>query len=258
MPMPTTEQRITAFYLFEAGLKTCPKCGETKSLSEFSNSTSNQDGYQSYCKSCTSAIYFVDREKRLEWQKEYGLKNRDKTIVRSREYYRKNKESFCASVKAYREKNIEKVLKYQKEYFASEHGKHVRSVNNHKRKSRVHSLESTLSGEQWTYALNYFEHKCAYCGDGDQKLHQEHFLCVSRGGGLTADNIIPACYRCNYNKRDMIAEEWIVGRGSSRVKPGCLDRIYEYFKIIQESGTLQNKRRKAYAKSAPRANSCLG
>jgi 5-methylcytosine-specific restriction endonuclease McrA len=34
------------------------------------------------------------------------------------------------------------------------------------------------------------------------KLTQEHVIPVSRGGGTTAENIVPACGKCNSSKKD--------------------------------------------------------
>jgi 5-methylcytosine-specific restriction endonuclease McrA len=36
----------------------------------------------------------------------------------------------------------------------------------------------------------------------------DHILPVSRGGGLSADNILPVCKPCNSSKRDKYFGEW--------------------------------------------------
>ena len=48
---------------------------------------------------------------------------------------------------------------------------------------------------------------CAYCGShGD--MHMDHFIPLALGGTHTLDNLIPACPRCNYSKRDNDPETW--------------------------------------------------
>lgn len=56
-----------------------------------------------------------------------------------------------------------------------------------------------------------FDHRCAYCGaTGD--LHIEHLVPIARGGTHVLGNILPACQRCNFSKRDKDAETWYRAR----------------------------------------------
>lgn len=52
-----------------------------------------------------------------------------------------------------------------------------------------------------------FDHLCAYCGDGGD-LHMDHFHPLAAGGPHVLGNLLPACQRCNYSKRDKHPEEW--------------------------------------------------
>lgn len=63
-------------------------------------------------------------------------------------------------------------------------------------------MPATLTESEWHGILEYFGHACAYCLRTDRPLTQEHVIPVSRGGGYTADNIVPACGPCNSCKRD--------------------------------------------------------
>jgi len=47
-----------------------------------------------------------------------------------------------------------------------------------------------LTMEQWLETLEYFDHKCAYCGGEYQVI--EHYLPVSTAG-TTVSNCVPAC-----------------------------------------------------------------
>jgi hypothetical protein len=52
-----------------------------------------------------------------------------------------------------------------------------------------------LTLEQWLETLEYFNHKCAYCGKRDYEFI-EHYLSV-RVAGTTVSNCVPACASCN-------------------------------------------------------------
>ena len=46
--------------------------------------------------------------------------------------------------------------------------------------------------KEWNDTLKYFKYKCAYCGDGDSELEQDHIIPVKKGGLYTKNNIVPA------------------------------------------------------------------
>ena len=79
---------------------------------------------------------------------------------------------------------------------------------NQRRRARLAQLPHTLTADEWEESLEYFNNECAYCGDSECNLEQEHIIPVSKGGGYTADNIIPACRACNASKKDRDLEEW--------------------------------------------------
>jgi len=57
-----------------ADTKTCPNCGETKSVTEFSKNNNRADGRQSWCKKCSN-----ERNKELyKSRKKRKLKNVEK------------------------------------------------------------------------------------------------------------------------------------------------------------------------------------
>lgn len=58
----------------------------------------------------------------------------------------------------------------------------------------------SLTLEEWQSILEYFGHACAYCLRTDLPLSQDHVIPVSKGGGTTAENIVPACRPCNSRK----------------------------------------------------------
>jgi len=72
-----------------------------------------------------------------------------------------------------------------------------------KRLSKQARTPATLIDKEWEEILTYYSHCCAYCGKPESKvgtLAQEHVYPISRGGGYTALNIVPACKSCNSRK----------------------------------------------------------
>lgn len=81
--------------------KKCTKCGEVKSLSEFSKDKSKRSGCQSACKCCVSI---------------YIKANKDKIKAKDKAYYEANKEKINANVKAYKDANKDKIKAYMNVY----------------------------------------------------------------------------------------------------------------------------------------------
>jgi hypothetical protein len=75
-------------------------------------------------------------------------------------------------------------------------------VNMHLSRAREANTPATLTVKQWAAAITYFGGKCAYCQSRPFQV-LEHFVPISRGGGTTADNCVPACNKCNSKKKDI-------------------------------------------------------
>lgn len=49
---------------------------------------------------------------------------------------------------------------------------------------------------------------CVYCGSGDEPLHCDHVVPLSRGGRSVMENLTTACASCNISKGDRTPQEW--------------------------------------------------
>lgn len=78
-------------------------------------------------------------------------------------------------------------------------------INGHLTRARKAKTPATLTLEEWTETVDFFNHRCAYCGKPYQIL--EHLLPISKGGGTTKDNCLPACYSCNAVKGSLLPHE---------------------------------------------------
>lgn len=73
-------------------------------------------------------------------------------------------------------------------------------------RAKFFRLPATLTVEEWARTLEDFGNLCAYCRREPVTL-LEHFVPLSKGGGTTAGNCLPACSGCNWSKRDKNPEE---------------------------------------------------
>jgi 5-methylcytosine-specific restriction endonuclease McrA len=87
-----------------------------------------------------------------------------------------------------------------------------RKIYNQRRRAKLRALPRTFKLSQWRLSLEYFGGNCAYCGrPSDKPLHQDHVIALSKGGGYTADNIVPACFDCNVDKGSKDFTLWYLG-----------------------------------------------
>ncbi len=109
-----------------------------------------------------------------------------------------------------------------------------------RRRSKEKGLPSTLTVDDWQYAISYWNGTCAYCGqpprlfDKTWVLHQEHFIPLSAPTctGTIPTNILPACQSCNFSKSASDPIEWITRKFGKRKGKKILKRIYVYFQSI--------------------------
>jgi hypothetical protein len=73
-------------------------------------------------------------------------------------------------------------------------------VLDQRRRARMAIVENTLTHAEWLEILEVFDHRCAYCNQKGLKLTMEHVIAISRGGGHTKENVVPACGRHNSKK----------------------------------------------------------
>ena len=217
--------------------KACKKCGIVKPLADFYQDRSLPDGRRNSCIKCDKARKRTDEVR----EQSHRYYHSEKGKAAERRYYHEGKGRETrkeyndrTDVKERRKPHrSEAVLKYLKtekgrewsrQYQASEKrqawkkeysqrpevAEQIRTRarrNVQKRLNLSRNLPATLTDAEWHSALAYFEYRCAYCGAAD-RLQQEHFIPLSKGGGYTASNIVPACPRCNFSKHDKMPEEW--------------------------------------------------
>lgn len=203
--------------------KICSKCGLLKLLNEsnFEKRIDTVDGFISSCKKCNKVgdviihegkeivirnrfhgYYYEKLEYNRERVKEYHFKNRETRNSKNRANYSQNKQVINKNRKIWLDANKDKV-----------------SFQRQNRRTLRNNAISTLTQEQYNKTMKYFNSECAYCGLSNkehllqygQTLHQDHVIPLSRSGGYTEWNIIPACISCNGSKKEYDLVEWYSG-----------------------------------------------
>lgn len=75
------------------------------------------------------------------------------------------------------------------------------------RRARIRGATvADLTRQQWVAILEAYNLSCAYCNEPLTKVTVDHVLPISKGGGHTATNVVPACPSCNLRKATKIIE----------------------------------------------------
>jgi hypothetical protein len=84
----------------------------------------------------------------------------------------------------------------------------LRVVESNNYRAAAEGLSFGLTATDWENIVADHEGRCAYCGKR-KRLVLEHVIPISRGGGTTIDNVVPACFGCNAHKRNLDPVEWM-------------------------------------------------
>jgi hypothetical protein len=83
----------------------------------------------------------------------------------------------------------------------------VRRAKDQGYRARKRAASGSFAGTEWLELVEQYGGVCGYCG-ALAPLQAEHRTPLSRGGGNTIANIIPACGRCNRRKADRTEAEF--------------------------------------------------
>ena len=183
-----------------------------KPLDAFPKNKTMADGLHYYCRQCLKDDYAARRTLiRSRAKRDYYANHAKVRAQKQRRYHETNQKE---SIRLWRAANKERARATAKRSRANrrEHetarGRKWRRANperrrlyNAQRRAKKNGANGTHTLADWRGTLARFSHKCVYCGS-DNQLTQDHIVPLSKGGTHTADNIVPACQRCNSSKGD--------------------------------------------------------
>jgi hypothetical protein len=107
-----------------------------------------------------------------------------------------------------------------------------RRIYDARRKHLEARVLNSLTFKQWLFACEWFDNKCAYCG---QKafLTEDHLVPLSKGGPRIVLNIIPACISCNCQKHSKRAHIWIYEKFGREKGREIIDNIVAYLTEVR-------------------------
>ena len=214
-------------------MRKCSVCGEEfpRTKEYFNQQTSSKDGLRNYCKKChvTSVA---------KWNKEHPERVRENSRKKTATYRAKNRDKVLAGTRDWRARNPNKIKEYRDNH------RPAFVIYTQTRRARKRSLPDTFTLKDWEFALNYFNHCCAVCGNQLNGLFHtaaaDHWIPLSSPDcpGTVPTNIIPLCHGvngCNNSKAYHHPEDWLVKRYGKRKAKPILKRIHDYFASIKPS-----------------------
>jgi 5-methylcytosine-specific restriction endonuclease McrA len=100
---------------------------------------------------------------------------------------------------SYRKKRAEYLRKHR--LWKSQNKDRVNLIGQKRRAALRGAPVNDFTFEQWNAKKKLYGFRCVYCGK-KKKLTQDHLRPLSKGGGHTDLNIVPACGPCNSRKKD--------------------------------------------------------
>jgi len=156
---------------------------------------------QAMCIKCTKVYIKIRRARNLKNNPNFDKENHQKYKEQRNKYflerYYTNKQYFVEQRKKWLEtENGKKIAKFHK------------IKDDRRRRNLAKKLIKDLTFKEWQNSIEYFENRCAYCGKELIKITADHFIPLTKGGGLTKSNILPICVSCNSSKKNKNFMEW--------------------------------------------------
>jgi len=168
--------------------------------------------------------YENNREEFILKQREYRAKNSEQIRENRKIYYQENKEEIKEERRKYRREHPEKIkASARRSYYKnierirawrrSDAGIMANAHGHHNRRVRLLKTPCTLTLQQWEKILESQGNRCAICGKRFCKSRpptKDHIVPLSKGGGLTFENVQALCHSCNSSKNASLDHSKII------------------------------------------------
>lgn len=85
----------------------------------------------------------------------------------------------------------------------------ISKVADSRRRALKKGCGGSFTAGEWHAKVEQYKGRCHWCGTKVKgKLHADHLIPLSKGGGNTIGNIVPACQSCNLSKWNKMPSEW--------------------------------------------------
>lgn len=175
--------------------KTCNRCNQDKPILDFYKNNKMLDGRVHQCIKCV-----------LESKKIFYENNRDELYLKRKEFYWNNREESLKKSSEWAKKNKDKRKIIRDRWTAK--NKFAKSIMNKNWNAKKLGAVGSFSVEEYKNKLAKYDNKCGYCMSAEPYT-VDHIVPISKGGTNYITNIIPACLRCNGQKRDYLLSEWL-------------------------------------------------
>lgn len=116
--------------------KICSRCKEEKNKCEFSKSTREKNGFQSWCKKCHKLQKIKNKEKLTIQKRNYYIENREEILVYIKNYHENNKERINNKRRMRYAENREEILKSKEKYYQENREKILTNIKEHYQKNK--------------------------------------------------------------------------------------------------------------------------
>lgn len=189
--------------------KVCTKCDIWKSLNDYHKDGRQSSRIRSHCKECESIFRKKRYDKNSDLAREVAKRWREENKERYVEYYKnyskQNRDILIEKNRLWREKNIEKQKAYSRVYVRENID--AFRIRNIRRRARKAGLPDDLTDFQQQEILKTFNKSCALTGD--KNFNWDHVIPIATGhGGTTFGNMIPLKKELNFSKHTSNIFEW--------------------------------------------------
>lgn len=180
--------------------------------------------HREHLKEKSKKYYEKNREAQLLNRRKYRIENREQIRENRKIYYQENKEKIKEERRKYRREHPEKIkASARRSYYKnierirawrrSDAGIMANAHGHHNRRVRLLKTPCTLTLQQWEKILETQGNRCAICGKRFCKSRpptKDHIVPLSKGGGLTFENVQALCHSCNSSKNASLDHSKII------------------------------------------------
>lgn len=170
--------------------KRCPKCGQSKPLSEFGKDTRQKSGLTCWCKDCRREADRAYNATHKKAHRARSYRSRDKHPERRKASL---KQTHAKHYEIHREEIISRAVAYRKAH------PETAIASSHTQRARKRGIEGTFTGAEWVTVKAAQNYRCLHCGKSEPEisLTVDHIVSFANGGSNWISNVQALCLRCN-------------------------------------------------------------